>query len=194
MNNHLNKLHLAFDDLYRDIRLHCKNCKDHDCEGYLWLLPEEAEMLYTQHIPIIEVNEGLYFVHSFQEIDGQIAVDIPKPPCVWCKDGKCMIYPMRPLVCRMYPVGLSFHDNELLLVLHQDCRFSRELSGDAKISFFRTVVDILQSVPSETVREITDVYLKIDEISSFPDGQNNYEIIATIDEILQKGDIQNVQV
>ncbi len=192
MNDYLGELYAAFDHLYRDIGSTCAKCKDHDCEGYVWLLAEEAEMLYNHDIPIVEINDGLYFIHSFHEVDGQVMVDIPKPPCSWRKNGKCTIYPIRPLVCRMYPVGLANHGSQLTLVLHQDCQFSRELSGGAKTSFFKTVISALQSVPKETIEAIAESYLKIDGISAFPDGQNTYEIIATVGEILEKGDACHV--
>lgn len=194
MNDHLEKLYAEFDHLYRDIGMICASCKDHDCEGYVWLLAEEAEMLYNHDIPIVEINDGLCFIHSFQERDGRIMVDIPKPPCSWRKNGQCTIYQIRPLVCRMYPVGLANHGSQLLLVMHQDCQFSRELSGEGRTSFFRTVISILQSVSQETIAEIANTYLKIDEISAFPDGQNSIEIIATVDEILKKGDACHVEV
>jgi Fe-S-cluster containining protein len=178
---------MAFDHLYRDIGSVCADCKDHDCEGYVWLIAEEAEMLYNRNIPIVEINEGIYFIHSFQKIDGRIAVDIPKPPCSLRKNKLCTIYQMRPLVCRMYPVGLTNHNSKLLLVMHHDCQFSRELSGENKISFFKAVANVFQSIPREVIEDIIATYLKIDELSSFPDGQNSYEIIATIDEILRRG-------
>ena len=148
--------------------------------------------MYNNAIPIIEINDGLWFIHSFEEQNGNIIIDRPRPPCVWRKKGLCAIYSMRPLVCRMYPVGFSNHGGKLALVLHHDCHFSRELYGDARASFFQNVMDIFNTTPKRLLREIAKTYRNIDEISAFPDGVNTYEIIESIDEILRKGGHHNV--
>lgn len=183
MNDHLGKLYAAFDHLYRDIGSVCAGCADHDCEGYVWLLEEEATILYHHGIPIAEVNECLSFIHSFEEEDGHLLIDKPKPPCILRKNGLCFIYSVRPLVCRMYPVGFARHDGSLSLVLHKDCQFSRQLTGAEKASFFQNVMDILRSVPTGVIRQIVQTFENVDDISSFPSGPNSIDVIATVDEI-----------
>lgn len=190
--NSLAVLYEEFDRLYADIGPICSSCNFHDCEGYVWLIDQEAELLYNSNVPIVVINDNLCFIHSFEESDGKLIVDQPKPPCVWRKNGLCTIYQLRPLVCRMYPVGLADQNGTLMLVLHQDCQFSKILSGESKISFFQTVVDILCGIPQASLREIVDKYRAIDGISAFPEGGNTYEIITPIDEILQKGATSNV--
>ena len=183
MADYLIELCAAFDHLYRDIGPFCSGCQDHDCEGFVWLLEKEAETLYSHGIPIVEVNESLSFIHSFEEKGGCLMIEKPKPPCILRKNGLCSIYSDRPLVCRMYPVGFARHEGSLFLALHKDCRFSRSLSGDEKKSFFQKVLDILQSTSPELISEIKNTFERVDEISLFPTGPNSTEIIATADEI-----------
>lgn len=194
MNKDLRTLYDAFAHVYEKIGMICAGCKDHDCEGYVWLLAEEADALYNQGVPIVEINEGLHFLHSFEEVDGNVLVDKPKPPCRLRSGGLCTIYHTRPLVCRMYPIGFAMNRGSVQLVLHEDCQFSRELQGDARMSFFRFVVRVLQSVSPETIRRISDGYAEVDGISSFPDGQNSFEVIISIDTLLRKGGERHVEV
>ncbi len=187
MNKDLRTLYDAFGRIYETIGMICADCKDHDCEGYVWLLGEEAESLYELGVPIVEINKGLHFLHSFEEVDGHILIDKPKPPCRLRAEGLCTIYNSRPLVCRMYPVGFAMYEGIVQLVLHEDCQFSRELQGEKRMSFFRTVIEILRSVSPGTIRSLTDEYAEIDEISSFPDGPNSFEAIASIDILVGEG-------
>lgn len=44
------------------------------------------------------------------------------PICKFNKQGKtCMIYENRPLVCRLYPIGLTFRENKLQFVHQKGC-------------------------------------------------------------------------
>jgi len=194
LNEHLDKLYREFDQLYRDIGIICAGCKDYECEGYVWLLAEEAETLYNQNIPIVEINEDMHFVHSFEEVDGRILIDKPKPPCILRANGLCTIYGIRPLVCRMYPVGFEYDDGLVRLVLHEDCQFARELQGEDRRSFFQAVIGIFQSVPQELIRRLNDEYAKVYGISIFPEGPNLFEAIASIDSLLTKGGDEHVKV
>lgn len=192
MNSDLNTLYGAFAYLYEGIGTICAICKDHDCEGYTWLLTEEADSLFNQGVAIVEINEGLHFLHSFEEVDGRLLIDKPKPPCKLRSNGLCTIYDSRPLVCRMYPIGFAVYNGSVQLVLHEDCQFSQELQGEKRMSFFRKVIEILQSVSPETIRRLTDEYAEIDGISSFPDGLNFYEVITSTENLLGKGGVSHV--
>ena len=187
MNSHLRKLYSELSFLYKDIRLICAECKDHDCEGYVWLLREEAALLYDMSVPIVEVNDSTFFIHSFEEVDGSLSIDKLKPPCKLRCDGLCSIYDSRPLVCRMYPVGLVTVNGEVLLVLHKDCKFSREISGEVKAVFITKVIEMLRRASPNLLNKIMSAYREVDAISAFPEGPNTFEVIIPFRLIIDKG-------
>lgn len=61
----LPQLYTVLDYLYRDIENICRNCQNQDCVGYIWLLEQETERLYEQNVPLVQVNNGPTFIHSF---------------------------------------------------------------------------------------------------------------------------------
>lgn len=177
MDSHLRKLYSELSFLYRDIRSVCAECKDHDCEGYVWLLKDEASSLYDLNVSIVEINDGTFFIHSFEEVNGSLSIDKPKPPCELRRNGFCSIYDLRPLVCRMYPVGLVTVDSEVLLALHKDCKFSRDINSEAKVVFIAQAVEILKRASPDLLKEVLTSYREVDAISAFPEGPNTYEVI-----------------
>lgn len=186
MDSHLRKLYSEFSFLYRDIRSVCADCKDHDCEGYVWLLKDEASLLYDLNVPIVEINDSTFFIHSFEEVDGSLSIDKPKPPCNLRRDGLCSIYDSRPLVCRMYPVGLVTVDGEVLLVLHKDCKFSRDINGEAKAAFIAQAIEVLKRASPDLLVEVMTSYREVDAISAFPEGPNTYEVIMPLRSLIQE--------
>ena len=180
MNNHLRKLYSELSFLYRDIHSVCAECKDHDCEGYVWLLEEEASSLYDLDVPVVEINDSTFFIHSFEEVDGSLSINKPKPPCKLRRNGLCSIYDSRPLVCRMYPVGLVTVDGEVLLVLHKDCKFSRDINGETKAVFIAQAVEILKQTSPDLLNEVLTSYREVDAISAFPEGPNTFEVIMPL--------------
>lgn len=186
MHPNLLKLYLEFDSLYRDIKLVCKNCHDHDCEGYVWLLANEVESLLNIDVSIVEINDSTAFIHSFEEEGGVIRVDKPKPPCQWRDSGLCSIYENRPLVCRMYPVGFVTDNNEVVVALHRDCEYSRRLEGESKKQFFNCIIKILRQTSVDLLNEIFDCYLRVDHLSAFPEGLNTFEAIVPLKVILNE--------
>ncbi len=186
MDSHLRKLYSEFSFLYRDIRSVCADCKDHDCEGYVWLLKDEASLLYDLNVPIVEINDSTFFIHSFEEVDGSLLINKPKPPCNLRRDGLCSIYDSRPLVCMMYPVGLATVDGEVLLVLHKDCKFSRDINGETKAVFIAQAVVILKQTSPDLLNEVVTSYRAVDAISAFPEGPNAFEVIMPLRRILNE--------
>lgn len=187
MTTDLYKLRAAFDELYRDIWQICATCTDHDCEGYIYLLECEAEALYNEGVPVVELNGKVSFIHSFQEADGQVLLEQPKPPCILRQRGRCSLYTSRPLVCRMYPVGLAVKSGEVVLALYQDCAFSRGLTPDGKARFFEKVKGILRGASGEILRLLLRTYQEVDAVSALPeDRENAFEIICAFKEFLDK--------
>jgi len=152
----------------------------------VWLLKEEASALYDLSVPVVEINESTFFIHSFEEINGSISIDKPKPPCRLRQDGLCSIYDSRPLVCRIYPVGFVKVDNEVLVVLHKDCKFSRDIKGEVKTAFIAQAIEILKQSPDDLLNEIMDTYRKVDEISAFPEGPNAFEVIIPLRSLIKE--------
>jgi hypothetical protein len=88
------------------------------------------------------------------------------------------VYNLRPLVCRMYPVGLVTHDGVVSLVLHEDCAFTRRQDEKAKVHFVQEVLAIFRGLSSELTRHILQCYLDVDAVSVLPDGPNAYEVVS----------------
>lgn len=186
MNDHLRKLYSDLDFLYKDIRSTCVGCQDHDCEGYVWLLKEEASALYDLNVPIVEINENTFFIHSFEETNGSLRVDKLRPPCRLREGGLCSIYTSRPLVCRIYPVGPITVNGDVLIALHKDCKFSRNLQRQDKLSFFDKVSEILRQTHNDLLNEIMDTYGRVDAISAFPEGPNTFEVIKPLRSLINE--------
>ncbi len=180
MEESLRKIYIDFDVLYQGILSVCADCGDHDCEGYVWLLPEEASALYDLNISIVEINNNTSFINSFEEVNGRLLIERPKPPCKLRHRGLCSIYTSRPLVCRMYPIGFATIQNEVSVVLHKDCQFARGLKGREKELFLLKVLRTFEYTSPKLLMNIMDTYGKVDAISAFPDGSNIFEVIAPL--------------
>mgnify|MGYP001294604659 CR=1 FL=1 len=152
----------------------------------MWLLKEEASSLYDIDVPVVEINDSTFFIHSFEEVDGSLSINKPKPPCKLRRDGLCSIYDARPLVCRMYPVGLVTVDSEVSLVLHKNCKFSRDINGEAKAVFIAQVVEMLKQTSSDLLNEVLASYREVDAISAFPEGPNAFEVIIPLRSLINK--------
>lgn len=187
MKNNLSNLYFELEKFFEGISLVCSKCNFPDCEGYIWLLPKEADLLFENNVPIIEINKGIPFIHSFEEANGKILIDKPKPKCkLRCQDGKCAIHGIRPLVCRMYPVGLETVSGETTVVLHRDCLFSKQLSVERKGVLFEKLRALFGRVPTGLLSRINRTYREVDNISCHPDGSNSFEEIFLLDRTKQE--------
>lgn len=65
------------------------------------------------------------FYRLYAEEDAAIIRNRPDGSCVFLGAGGCVVYPDRPLVCRMFPLGLIADDRGRerygSMPLHQDC-------------------------------------------------------------------------
>jgi len=186
MNPDLLKLYSEFDILSQDIGIICQNCSFPCCMGYVWLLEEEAKSLLDIDVQIVEINDSTSFIHSFEEEGGVVRVDKLKPPCRLRKTGLCTIYKNRPLVCRMYPVGIVTDKDDVAIALHQDCEYSRRLNKSGKQLFFQRVKDIFRCAPDCLLHELLESYLRVDRLSAFPEGLNTFEVILSLKAILDE--------
>lgn len=173
MIHSLSELSHRLDLLYGDITQWCDVCTDKDCGGTVWLLPEEAEKLYEMGVPIAEINDGIFFIHSFPQAGKRIIVDQPNFPCILRKSKRCSIYSERPLVCRLYPVGFAIEQGNTFLVLYEGCLFLRELREDLPI-FIEKVKRLFRDLDKELLYLLTRTYSAAESISKYPSGSLRY--------------------
>lgn len=178
----LKGLYRVLDILFRGIDRVCQECQGRgyydDCRGYIWLLPEEARRLYNAGVEIVEINNRVRFLNSFSNDRGEIDVEQFKPPCPWCKSKGCSIYKMRPLVCRLYPLGFSLEDDIMCLVLYVDCLFSERRMSDPH--FQEQARALLKRIDPKLLRRILRTYEKVLSISRFPQGPNKVVKIVSL--------------
>jgi len=181
----LPQLYDALDELYRDIEQDCRDCQDPDCMGYVWLLKKEAERLYERGVPLVQVNNGPTFIHSFPTTSkGQLDLSVRYPPCsqLCTNSRRCSIYENRPLVCRLYPLGLETKaDGTIVWALHRDCLHIRRMEERGTLpNFEHRVRNIINNLSPELLEEIVKTYRTVDAISSFPEGENNYSSLQEV--------------
>ena len=181
----LSQLYDALDELYRGIEQDCRDCQDPDCMGYVWLFKKEAEQLYERGVPLVQVNNGLTFIYSFPvTTQGQPDMSVRYPPCSQlCTDSRrCSIYEDRPLVCRLYPLGLETKaDGAIVWALHLDCLPIRRMKESGTVpNFEHRVRNVISNLSPELLEEIVETYRAVDAISSFPDGENNYSSLQEV--------------
>jgi len=182
----LAQLYTILDDLYRDIERDCRECQDPDCMGYVWLLKEEAERLYEQGIPLVQINNGPTFIHSFPATaQGQPDLSVRYPPCSQLyinNSRRCSTYEDRPFVCRLYPVGLETKKGGTIVwAVHRDCFHIRRMEECGILPDFEHCVrNIINNLSSRLLEEIVKTYCAVDAISSFFDGENNFNSLQEV--------------
>lgn len=179
------ELYKALDALYRGIERDCFECRDPDCMGYVWLIKSEAERLYERGVPLVQINRGPTFIHSFPlEKDGAPDVSVRYPPCSQlCTDSRrCSIYEDRPLVCRLYPLGLETTEyGKIVWGIHLDCLHIRRMEERGQLPAFEgRVLQLLERISPELIEEIVTTYRAVHEISVFPGGPNNYRVVKEV--------------
>lgn len=181
----LEQLNAALDQLYQGIERDCRDCQYPDCMGYIWLLKEDVERLYELGVPLVQVNNGPMFIHSFPIVEtGQPDLSVRYPSCSQLCDGnrRCNIHRDRPLVCRLYPIGLETQSSGTVIwVLHQDCLHVRNMEVRGMLpDFERRANSIISNISPELMSEIVETYCAVDSISAFPDGENNYSTLQEV--------------
>ncbi|MEI6304748.1 MAG: radical SAM protein [Candidatus Taylorbacteria bacterium] len=181
----LPQLYDVLGELYPRMELDCRECSDPDCMGYVWLLKKEAAHLYEQGVPLVQVNNGPTFIHSFPvTAQGVPDLSIRYPPCSQlCTDSRrCSIYKDRPLACRLYPLGLETEaDGTIVWALHLDCLHVRRLEERGLLPELECrVLKIIDEISPKLLEEIVETYRAVDAISSFPDGDNKYKPLRKV--------------
>ncbi len=180
----LDQLYAELDSLYAGIEKHCTKCEYPDCVGYVWLLKRDEHCLFDLGVPLVQVNNGPTFIHSFPVTsEGNLVLSQRLVPCSQrAPDGRgCSIYHSRPLVCRLYPLGLETQGTEIVWALQLDCLYLRQLEDAGLLSDFeRRARQVLTSLSSDMLREIVTAYQAVDAISVAPFGPNNYRVLEPI--------------
>lgn len=185
MIDSMEKLSRRLDVLYRGISPVCRVCNYKDCQGFVWLLPEEAERLRKRDVPILEVNKKILFIHSFPEKNGEIVVDERGFPCLLCKSKRCTVHSTRPLVCRLYPIGFATEGKRIFVVLHQDCLFVRKLA-DGTPAFERAVEMLFADIDARLLSRIVRTYSEVENIAAYPVGRSDYVKLFEVGQIIKK--------
>ena len=182
MINSLIELYIAFDEVYDDILPVCISCIDHDCEGYIWILPDEESALSDVGAEIIEVNGDCGICNFINPLKSYTPSDFEqmKPKCPLRVNGLCSVYNVRPLVCRIYPVGFLRIDGEVSIILSKDCAYSRALSGKKKKQFVDNILGVFDRCSQTLYDNIVGTYSIVDGYFKYPDGPNEYEVIGKL--------------
>jgi len=86
----------------------------------------------------------------------------------------------------MYPVGLVTVNGEVFLVLHKDCKFSRDINGETMAAFIAQAIEVLKRASPDLLMEVMTSYREVDAISAFPEGPNTYEVIMPLMSLIQE--------
>lgn len=181
----LEQLYDVLGELYSSMEQDCRECSDPDCMGYVWLLEKEVAYLYEQGVPLVQVNNGPTFIHSFPvTVQGVPDLSIRYPSCSQlCTDSRrCSIYRDRPLACRLYPLGLETEvDGTIVWALHLDCLHIRRLEERGLLPELECRVQkIIDELSPKLLEEIVETYRAVDAISSFPYGENKYKPLRKV--------------
>lgn len=176
----LQGLYVALNRLFNGIGDVCLNCEFPRCQGYIWLLSEEAKRLYDRGVEILEVNDSISFINPFSESE-KIDIEKVKPTCLWYRNGRCGIYKMRPLHCRMYPLSFATKNGIIYLVLHLDCLYAKIKIKDT--IFIERAKAIFRRVDRKLFRKILETYQSVDRITKFPAGGNRIKRLIAVEEL-----------
>ena len=175
----LAELYTACDDFFGDISRYCQICKYDDCAGYQWLLPDEVEELLNADIELLKINGEINIINPFQ--GRAINIEEVKPQCPYYQGKRCSIRPLRPFICRIYPLNFATEGGKIYLVLHLDCDYSRCRQAD--IYFHQQAIDLFRQIEPRFFKSILSVYCKMDAITKFPEGPNKYLKLIDVEDI-----------
>jgi uncharacterized protein len=81
----------------------CKNCGQ-CCDGfpgYVWLAPDEIKKIAS----FLKIDEKTFLKKYTRQVHHRLSLIelLPNYACVFLKDKKCTIYPVRPTQCSTFP-------------------------------------------------------------------------------------------
>lgn len=171
-----------FNILLKDCETFCRNCSYPDCLGFIWLLDKEREKMLNNGVDLLTVNNKVSFLNMATSNDLSTILDIEKPKCkLRCKNGKCKIQKSKPLVCKMYPISFYRDKNVFVWVLNIDCAYSQALIKSSKFeSFLLNFYKLINCFSKNFYEELTNKFAEMDDLTSYPNGANNYVILKEV--------------
>jgi|SRR5271165_2692551 len=161
----------VLDALWANISIDCLNCSDPDCMGYVWLTKADQERLIANRTSFVRVNgaNGPCFIDSYHRTTtGAIDPSVRSPPCPHrSSSGSCTIHGSRPLVCRMYPLGLEALVNDgPYWVLHTNCVHIRRLTGEDRLSsLVERLRHLIANLDETVIRSVGEAFSKAADLS-----------------------------
>jgi len=171
-------LYREMDDIFGELTCFCDVCEYFRCLGYIWLLPQESEVLCDNGIEVLEINGNISFINSLPETDGEVDISVIKPSCRWCKDKKCTIHEVRPITCRMYPLSFTQEDGTIYLVLNLDCEIAQRVKEDK--NFINSAIAHFNNIDPDLFGLILDTFSAAESVLRYPDGKNRYMKLAVL--------------
>lgn len=174
--NSIEDLYEFWDSFFSNIySAHCENCLYPDCEGYIFLTNDEKERLYENYIPLLTLNDNVTIINSLKYIPSESVFDIEeiKPKCRLEKCGKCSIYHIRPLVCRIYPFSFYFENNKTYFVIHEDCKYTTDYFISNQNEIIKTIKKMFSSTNPNLINQVVMSYKNLNDVSMFPNEEKN---------------------
>ncbi len=159
------------DATWAGIEADCLGCKDPDCMGYVWLTEPDQDRFVEGQIQFVRANgpTGPCFVNSYRRTrSGALDPSVRSPKCPHrLLTGACGIHEVRPVVCRMYPLGVEMLiDEGPFWVLHLNCAHVRRLSQTNKLSRLKFRLErLLDRLDTDFRLDIENTFLKAAELS-----------------------------
>jgi len=164
-------MNTKLDELYKNLSAtklfekmpECENCHM-ECRGRQrerWLLKEEVGRLKDLFTNVVELDGVAFFEGG---------------PCRHLKDGKCSIYDVRPLECRISPVKLTEQDGALYWMLTQECRAVKQADpeklNDLKKRAFAYIERVEEFFDRSVWNEISAACKAINRFDPYTDGED----------------------
>lgn len=171
------------DWVWRDISLACSTCNEPDCIGYIWVVPEEEDVLLDVGVQTVQVNDtGPIFIDSYhRDRRGHLQVWREKPRCPYrAEDGTCRVHSQRPFVCHLYPMGFErLPDGRLAWVLYESCKYVKSLTAQRRQDLFIELATLVQQVSQELRSKLLAYFKSVDHVALSME-QNEYTLIKEI--------------
>ncbi len=155
--------------LFEGISGDCEKCKYIDCRGYIWLHPAEINQIIKE-TDTIKINGDIVFIDSFIRENNKINPEVYQPICKLRDScGRCFIQNIKPIVCMLYPLNLRKINNQIWLVLNEDCLFVDNLKKKNKLdNFKKKVVSFWSKLDKEFLSDFIKIFNKVEAISNYP--------------------------
>jgi Fe-S-cluster containining protein len=168
------ELKRAADEVFADISDSCRQCTDPDCQGYLWVLPQEEDGLLDADIPLVQLNapSGPTYLDNFRRDEqGGVRIGERGPRCPYLgADGRCGIHERRPLTCHLYPLSLEIRVDGVFWAVHTDCEHIRRTErGGQLVSLIDRLRGLIHRIAPDLAADLLDTMRRVAGVSRVPD-------------------------